>query len=227
MSDPINLSKPHRTIRAGVILVNSETEILDVAPIDILDAISTKLVDNLPESMVSPEMRAQALDVEFHWVNETGKEAHLTAGTRVTPTDSFATCPQLDIIVMGAHGNGYILSDAEKVFIRKSYDNCAAFITICGGMESALQAGLLEGRTATAPRPMVESLRKTVPGVNWVEKRWARDDKLWTSGALLNGTDLMRAFVTEYWSGALVEFALELGAYPIRDVNYADAPGKL
>jgi transcriptional regulator GlxA family with amidase domain len=128
---------------------------------------------------------------------------------------------------MGAHEQGYRLSDAEKAFIRKSYDNCAAFITICGGMQAALEAGLLEGKTATAPRPMVEMLRQAFPGVKWVEKRWAHDEKLWTSGALLNGTDLMRAFVTEHWKGPLFEFALELGHYPIRDVNYADAPGKL
>jgi len=94
-------------------------------------------------------------------------------------------------------------------------------------MQSALQAGLLEGKTATAPRPMVGPLSQAFPGVKWVVKRWARDDKMWTSGALLNGTDLMRAFVSEYWKGPLFEFALELGAYPIRDVNYADAPGNL
>jgi hypothetical protein len=57
-----------------------------VAPFDIFNAISTKFVNNFPESMVSPEMRAQALDVEFHWVNEIGKEAHLTAGIHVNPT---------------------------------------------------------------------------------------------------------------------------------------------
>jgi transcriptional regulator GlxA family with amidase domain len=135
----------------------------------------------------------------------------------------------LDIIVMGAHDNKYRLNEAEKEFMRKSYDKCAAFITICGGFLSALESGLLEGKTATGPRPMLETFRKVAPGVKWVERRWARDDKLWTSGALLNGLDLMRAFVTEYWGGkdTLVEFALSLGAYPDRDVNYGDVQGKL
>jgi transcriptional regulator GlxA family with amidase domain len=197
---------------------------------------------------MTEHLRAQALDFEFHWVNETGKAAHLTAGGIINPTvsflslmqinnrtligfeqDSFATCPPLDIVLMGAHDVGYNLNDAELAFIRKSFDECVAFITICGGFLAALQAGLLEGKTATGPRPMLDGLRQMAPGVKWVEKRWVRDGKLWTSGALLNGVDLTRAFATEYWGGkdTLVEFCLELGSYPVRDVNYADVQGKL
>lgn len=125
---------------------------------------------------------------------------------------------------MGAHEGGYTLSEAERDFIRKSYETCAAFITICGGFQAALESGIMEGKTATAPLPMVDILRTAAPGVKWVKKRWARDEKLWTSGALLNGLDLMRAFVTEYWGGkdTLAEFMLDLGAYPVRDVDYAD-----
>jgi transcriptional regulator GlxA family with amidase domain len=130
---------------------------------------------------------------------------------------------------MGAHDTRYTLNEAELEFIKKSFEECAAFITICGGFLSAMQAGLLEGRTAAGPRPLLGSLRQVAPGVKWVEKRWARDGKLWTSGALLNGLDLTRAFVTEYWGGkdTLVEFVLAFGAYPDRDINYADVEGIL
>ncbi|KAF4630640.1 hypothetical protein G7Y89_g7498 [Cudoniella acicularis] len=229
MSDPINLSKPHRTIQAGVILVNSETEILDVAPIDIFNGLSAKFIKNFPPSILPDHLRAQALDVEFHWVNETGKPSPLTAGGVVNITDTFTTCPPLDIIVMGAHSHGYTLNEAERAFIIKSHGTCAAFITICGGFLSALESGLLEGKTATGPRPMLDELRQAAPGVNWVEKRWVRDGKVWTSGALLNGLDLMRAFVTEYWGGegTLADFVLALGAYPDRDVDYKDVKGGL
>lgn len=76
---------------------------------------------------------------------------------------------------------------------------------------------------------MLGGLRKAAPGVKWVEKRWVRDGKMWSSGALLNGLDLMRAFLMEYWGGegSLVEFGLKLGAYPVRDVEYADVEGPL
>jgi transcriptional regulator GlxA family with amidase domain len=130
---------------------------------------------------------------------------------------------------MGAHDSRYTLNEAERAFIIKSYANSTAFLTICGGFLSALQSGLLEGKIATGPRIMLDDLRENFPGVKWEEKRWARDGKLWTSGALLNGLDLMRAFVSEFWGGegSLVEWTLEIGAYPVRDIKYADVNGKL
>lgn len=131
---------------------------------------------------------------------------------------------------MGASDAEYTISDAEAKFIRKCYDECAAFLTICGGFLSALQAGILRDKTATSLRPLVDQLRQSNPEVNWVSKRWVRDGKLWTSGALLNGTDMMAAFVTEYWGGRAdrhTEFGLRLCAYPRRDVDCADVPLEL
>jgi transcriptional regulator GlxA family with amidase domain len=127
---------------------------------------------------------------------------------------------------MGAHEMGYTMSQGEIDFVQKTEKGCAAFMFICGGFLVGLQAGLFEGKTATAPRFMVEGLRKGHPQVKWVEKRWANDGKIWTSGTLLNGTDMMRAFALQTWGGegSLAEFGMRLGDYPDRDVDYADAP---
>jgi hypothetical protein len=62
----LNLSNPGRPIEAGVILMG-ETEILDVAPIDLLHGIGKKFVEALP---LSDELKAKALDVNFHWITE-------------------------------------------------------------------------------------------------------------------------------------------------------------
>ena len=69
-------------------------------------------------------------------------------------------------------------------------------------------------------------LKQQAPNVNWVDKRWCRDGKVWTSGALLNGLDLMRAFASEVWGGegTLAEWWLALGSWPVRDVDYKDEP---
>jgi transcriptional regulator GlxA family with amidase domain len=135
----------------------------------------------------------------------------------------------LDIVLIGTHDPKYTLNEAELAFIRKPYQESAAFITVCGGSLSGLQAGIFEGKIVTGPRPLIEGLRQAAPGVNWVEKRWVRDGKLWTSGTLLNGLDLIRAFVTEYWGGkgTLAEATLALGSYPDRDVDYKDVDGNL
>lgn len=125
---------------------------------------------------------------------------------------------------MGAHNAGYSLTDGEKAFLRKCNDESTALLFICGGFEAALQAGILQGKTATAPRPMIPMLQQMAPDVKWVTKRWANDGKIWTSGALLNGTDMTAAFVREYFGGegSLAEFGLRLGGYPVRDIDYKD-----
>ncbi|KIY03035.1 uncharacterized protein Z520_01501 [Fonsecaea multimorphosa CBS 102226] len=228
MAAPFDLSKPNRTIHAGVVLMNSETEILDVAPIDLLNAVSKNFVQTV-EQFGPDGIAAQALDIEIHWVNETGKTAKLTGGLSLQPTDNFSTCPPLDIVLMGAHLGGYTPNEAELDFVRKSYENCSAFITICAGLQAAFEAGLFKNKTVAAPRFVLQQLRAAAPETNWVEKRWHRDGKLWTSGALLNGLEVMRAFGTEYWGGegTLVQYALDSGHWPHRDVDYSDAPTKL
>jgi transcriptional regulator GlxA family with amidase domain len=116
------------------------------------------------------------------------------------------------------------------VFVRKAWEECAAFITICLGVAVPLQAGVLEGKTATGPRSMLDLLRKQAPGTNWVEKRWVRDGKLWTSGALLNGPDLIHAFVREHWGvgeEALATSVSRMCGWPNRDVDYKDVPWKV
>lgn len=118
----------------------------------------------------------------------------------------------------------YQLTEKELAFIRKSYDDASAFITICGGMQAALEAGVLDGKKATAPRELLPMLRQSAPAVDWQETRWQQDGKLWTSGALLNGLDLMRVFAEETWGKetGLVDWAVKVGHWPKRDQGYAE-----
>jgi hypothetical protein len=76
------LSNPGRTIEAGMILMG-ETEILDVAPIDLLHGISKKFVNAYP---LPEELKAKALDINFHWVTETGTAAKLTSNITMEAT---------------------------------------------------------------------------------------------------------------------------------------------
>lgn len=126
---------------------------------------------------------------------------------------------------MGANSARYTPNEAELAFVRKAYDECSAFLIICGGVLIPLQAGILNGKTATGPIVLIDTVRKQAPEVNWVTKRWVRDGKLWTSGALLNGTDMMTNFMKHYWGGegGFVDFLTKLGAWPDRDVDYKDA----
>lgn len=119
----INLSSPGRTIQAGVILLGGVTEILDVGPIDMLHGMSKHFLHALP---VSDELKAKALDVDIHWVTENGEPGKLTAGAIVNATDSFETCPSLDVVLIGAYFVGYEPSEKELEFIKKSYNECVS-----------------------------------------------------------------------------------------------------
>ncbi|PVH92780.1 hypothetical protein DM02DRAFT_575272, partial [Periconia macrospinosa] len=193
-----------------------ETEILDVAPIDFLHGMSLKFINVLP---ISDELKAKALDIEFHWVTEKGEKAKLTAGISLNATDSYESCPPLDIVLIGAYFPTYTPSEADLAFIRKAYNDCSAFLTICGGMLAAQLAGILAGHTCTAPRFMLPILQQQDPRTKWVEKRACRDGKIWTSGALLNGLDMMLEFGKFYWP-ELTEMAVPLGGWPERSLEY-------
>jgi hypothetical protein len=71
---------------------------------------------------------------------------------------------------------------------------------------------------------MVPELQKQDPRTTWVEKRFVRDGKIWTSGALLNGLDLMREFMMVYWP-ELTRITIPLAGLPVRSVEYQGTDG--
>lgn len=85
-------------------------------------------------------------------------------------------------------------------------------------------AGVLAGKTATAPRFIVPELQKQDPRTTWVEKRWVNDGKTWTSGALLNGLDCMQAFLLVHWP-ELTKLCTSLGGWPVRENKYEGTEG--
>ncbi|KAI0187010.1 class I glutamine amidotransferase-like protein [Xylaria flabelliformis] len=234
MAQPLNLSKPHRSVHVGIILVKGETELLDIAPVDMIHGLSKHFLKTLPDNLGPAGFKDGAIDMKFHWVTEDGPPTpgNLTSGLRIVPTDSFATCPPLDIVLVGAYPFSYVPSETELAFARKSYEHCAAFLAVCGGVDFPRRAGLLQGKTATGPREVLplwradQSSSSSSGATNWVEKRWVRDGKMWTSGALFNGCDMMHNFAKHVWadtpSGAIVEYLAKMGAWPDRDVDYND-----
>jgi transcriptional regulator GlxA family with amidase domain len=128
-------------------------------------------------------------------------------------------------VLIGASKVGYTPTEAELAFVRKAHEDCVAFLNICGGFLPAQLAGVLAGKTATAPRFLVEELKKQDPRTTWLEKRYVRDGKTWTSGALLNGLDMMRDFMLEYWPELTKRAVIPVGGIPVRAIDYEGADG--
>ncbi|CAK96741.1 uncharacterized protein An08g09630 [Aspergillus niger] len=225
MFTTFDLRNPGRSIHVGVVLLNTVTEHLDIAPIGFFHNFGKDFIENLPPFAISPELKSQALDFVTHWVTEDGKTpGSLSGNLKVIPTDSFTTCPPLDIVLIGAGQMGYQATTTEKDFLRKCYAECSAFLSVCGASDALLATGILEGKTATGPLSFLPLFRQMAPGTNWVEKRWVRDGKIWTTGTLLNGLDMIAAFGREVWGGegSLVEHVLRTGYFPSRNVDYED-----
>lgn len=87
-----------------------------------------------------------------------------------------------------------------------------------------MEAGILEGKTVSAPRMALYLLSMNAPNVNWVDKRWARDGKIWSSSSLVNDFDPMRSFAEEIWGGrsGMIETLLDSDHYPKKDVDFKD-----
>jgi hypothetical protein len=77
-----SLSNPGRAIEVGVILMG-ETEIQDVAPIDLLHGISTRFINDLP---LPAEVKAKAPEMNFHWITENGEPGKLTSNIQIVAT---------------------------------------------------------------------------------------------------------------------------------------------
>jgi hypothetical protein len=66
-----------------------KTEILDVAPMDMLHSISKQFANDMS---ISDKLKAKMLDIEFHWVTEKARPAKLTAGITMKATASPVPC---------------------------------------------------------------------------------------------------------------------------------------
>ncbi|KAI4239330.1 MAG: hypothetical protein L6R40_005545 [Gallowayella cf. fulva] len=182
-------------LKVGILLLSSGVQLMDVAPVDMLGMLEKGYVQacQLPEHLV-----AKALNIEYYFVNETGEGPNqMTGGFKVAVTHSIETCPPLDILLIGGPLPSYRPSPAVQHFVQNQYDHVRALLTICTGYIPALYSGIFEGKTATAPQGLLPMLREEKPEVKWVEKRWVRDGKVWSSGAIANGVEMMASFMRE------------------------------
>lgn len=105
----------------------------------------------------------------------------------------------MDYLVIPGPAPNYVTTPAEQEFIRAQFAEVSAILTVCTGIIPAVQSGIVAGQRATAPRGLIPLMKQQAPDVEWVEKRWTTNEngRLWSSGAVTNGTDMMAAFVRE------------------------------
>jgi transcriptional regulator GlxA family with amidase domain len=104
----------------------------------------------------------------------------------------------------------YVPSPVVQEFIVTSLESVSVVLTVCTGVLPAAHSGILKGRTATGPRGLLPMLKSKFPETEWQDQRWVQDGKIWTSGGVSNGLDMMSAFMRQTWGGEVVETILAL-----------------
>lgn len=56
--------------------------------------------------------------------------------------------------------------------------------------------------------------------MQWVRTRWVRDGKVWSSGAVMNGFDMIQAYMLETFPRDVVGVALRAADLPGRAAEY-------
>jgi transcriptional regulator GlxA family with amidase domain len=98
-------------------------------------------------------------------------------------------------------------------------------MSICTGINILASSGALVGHNTTAPYILYPLLEKNHPEIKWRWTRWVKsaNGKLWTSGSIGNGLDMVSAFMRDYfWDRLeLVEFVVNGTATGDRGQEYS------
>lgn len=135
------------------------------------------------------EILSRVPDAVIHMVWKNTAPVATDAGFSINPTDSFATCPQLDILcVPGGKGQRPLMADSEVLGFLQQQGTAARYVTsVCSGSLLLGAAGLLKGYRAASHW----AFRDLLPmfGAEPVAERVVRDRNRITGGGVTAGID--------------------------------------
>jgi len=149
-------------------------------------------------------------DAKVHLIWKTREPVTAGGGMQITPTTTFADCPQLDLIcVPGGAGMNPLLNDAEALdFIRRQAKGAKYVTSVCTGALVLGAAGLLKGKRAATHWMSREMLAAF--GATPVAERVVIDGNVITGGGVTAGIDFALKVAAEAFSPELAE-AIQLG----------------
>jgi cyclohexyl-isocyanide hydratase len=169
------------------------------------------------------EVLSKIRGAELFLVWKTRDPIRADSGFILSPTVTFADCPQLDLIcVPGGLGVGDLLTDAETLdFVRKQSESARYVTSVCTGALVLGAAGLLEGRRAATHWMAMEFLESF--GAIPVDERVVVDGKVVTGGGVTAGIDFGLRLVAEIAgeeTARTVQLAIEYDPRPPLDSGH-------
>lgn len=161
-------------------------------------------------------------DSKVHLVWKTRAPVTAGGGMQITPTTTFAGCPQLDLIcVPGGAGMNALLDDGETLdFIRRQAKGARYVTSVCTGALVLGAAGLLKGKRAATHWMSREMLAAF--GATPVAERVVIDGNVITGGGVTAGIDFALKVAAEAFSPDLaktIQLGIEYDPHPPFDAG--------
>jgi transcriptional regulator GlxA family with amidase domain len=177
-------SKP---LRIGVLY--EQTQMTDLAGLDVLGNISSKAVDMVKEVIPAfVPLVPFATPMEFLYIASSLEPVWTTPEMYVRPTHTYKNAPRdLDIIMIGGP-NPATVPEESLVFLEEAAKQTKVILTTCSGGMWLARAGVLDGKKATTNRILLETAKQLFPKVEWSDQRWVTDmglfegAQIWTAG---------------------------------------------
>ena len=135
----------------------------------------------------------------LYTVAATTEPVRISGGMVLVPGHDFGSAPAPDIVVVPAMDMDKIAPEALD-WLRRVHQDAAVTMSVCNGSFVLGQAGLLDGRTATAHHTAHRALQALFPEVTVVGGvRFVEDGPIATAGGLTSGTDLALRIVERYF----------------------------
>lgn len=165
-------------------------------------------------------------DVEIHMVWKTLAPVSTDAGFSIVPTDTFESCPDLDVMcIPGGVGQRPLMYDTDVMSFLKHQGEQARYITsVCSGSLLWGAAGFLKGYKSTCHWAFIDSL--SAFGAIPVAERVVQDRNRISGGGVTAGIDFGLTLAAELASEDIAkEIQLSLEYDPMPPFN-AGTPAK-
>jgi transcriptional regulator GlxA family with amidase domain len=173
------------SLAVGVLLI-PPMQLLDASPIDLFGMLTPEYLEacGLPKQLTN-----LAIPVSIHYISASGPgtSVSMTASATLGVTDGLSSPAvqpgKLDMLLIPGPDPNLVPDQESLAFIRSHEKGCTTdFLVICTGSFVAGYAGLLDGKRVSGPRGLLDRLKKKFPKAKFVETRWERDGRVWTSG---------------------------------------------
>ena len=172
---------------------------------------------------------AAATNTQLHFVWKNRSPVQSDAGIQLMPTDTFESCPALDVLcVPGRPGQGRWMQDAQVLGWLSAQGKNAAWVTsVCSGSLLLGAAGLLHGYRAASHWNYREFLK--LFGSEADAARVVRDRNRITGGGVTAGIDLALTVLAEAMGedeAKQVQLLLEYAPQPPFDCGRPELAGR-